>query len=185
MGVADGGVAYGVDGKYSLLFDEDDSTLHNSHLRIRKEQGAEAGFKDYQLNESKLDDQPVRLMCCNTRDILRHIDYDNVVAKRRANFVYLHEALKEKNFLQLSNFATFVCPMVYPFVPRTNCNLRKELIDNKIFVAKYWPNIHQLSNFELEYVFAERIVPLPIDQRYGLKEMQRIIEIVNKDINEV
>ncbi len=181
VGVADGGVAYGVESKYSLLFDEDDSSLHNSHLRIRKEKGAEAGFKDYQLNESKLDDQPVRLMCCNTRDILWHIDYDNVVAKRRANFVYLHEALKEKNFLQLSNFATFACPMVYPFVPKTIRNLRKELIDNKIFVAKYWPNIHPLSNFELEFVFAERIVPLPIDQRYGLKEMQRIIEIVIKE----
>ena len=62
VGVADGGVAYGVDGKYSLLYDGDDSTLHNSHLHIRKEQGAEAGFKEYQLNESKLDNQPIRLM---------------------------------------------------------------------------------------------------------------------------
>ena len=184
VGVADGGVAYGVDGKYSLLFDEDDSILHNSHLRIRKELGAEAGFKDYQLNESKLDNQPIRLMCCNTRDILWHIDYYKVVTKRRANYAYLHEALKEKNYLQLSILATFACPMVYPFVPRTNRNLKKELIDNKIFVAKYWPNIHQFSNFELEYDFAERIVPLPIDQRYGLKEMQRIIEIVNNNINE-
>lgn len=76
VGVADGGVAYGVIGKYSLLYDEDDSSLHDSHLRIRKEEGAEAGFRDYQQNENKLGNQPIRLMSRNTRDILWHIDYD-------------------------------------------------------------------------------------------------------------
>lgn len=178
VGVADGGVAYGVDGKYSLLFDEDKSTLHDSHLRIRKELGAEAGFLDYQQNETKLDNQPIRLMCRNTRDILWHINYDKVIARRRSNFVYLHESLADRNFLQLPDFDSFVCPMVYPFVTRINRNLRKELIENKIFVAKYWPNVHQLSSYKTEYDLATRIVPLPCDQRYGQTEMNRIIEII-------
>lgn len=178
VGVADGGVAYGVNGKYSLLCDEDDSSLHDSHLRIRKEQGAEAGFHDYQQNETKLDNQPIRLMCRNTRDILWHIDYQKVIAKRRANFAYLHNALKDKNNLQLPEMDSFACPMVYPFVTRNNRNLRKELVDNKVFVAKYWPNVYQLINFKFEYELAERIVPIPCDQRYGRKELYRIIEII-------
>ena len=180
VGVADGGVTYGVDDKYSLVFDEDDSTLHNSHLRIRKELGAEAGFKDYQLNESKLDNQPIRLMCRSTRDILWHIDYDKVVTRRRANFAYLHEALKEKNFLKLPELETFSCPMVYPFVTRIDRNLRKELIENKVFVAKYWPNVQFLKDFVIEYEFASRIVAIPCDQRYGEEDMNRIIEQINK-----
>lgn len=179
IGVADGGVAYGVDGKYSLLYDEDDSTSHDSHLRIRREKGAEAGFKDYQQNEMKLDNQPIRLMCRNTREILWHIDYDKVISRRRANFAYLHETLKNKNFLQLPEMESFACPMVYPFVTRNDRNLRKELIDNKVFVAKYWPNVHQLTSYELEYDLANRVVPLPCDQRYGEEEMNRIIEIVS------
>lgn len=178
VGVADGGVAYGVEGNYSLLYDEDDSTLHDSHLRIRKEQGAEAGFPDYQQNEMKLDNQPIRLMCRNTRDILCHIDYDKVIAKRRANFAYLHEALNEKNFLQLPEMDSFACPMVYPFVTRIDRNLRQELIQNKVFVAKYWPNVHQLNSYETEYDLATRVVPLPCDQRYGEEEMNRIIEVI-------
>lgn len=178
VGVADGGVAYGVDDKYSLLYDEDDSTLHNSHLLIRKEQGAEAGFKDYQQNEKKLDNQPIRLMCRNTRDILWHINYQKVIAKRKENFSYLHNALKEKNFIQLPEIGTFVCPMVYPLLTKSDRNLRKELIDNKVFVARYWPNVQELSNYELEYEFATKIVPLPCDQRYGEEEMNRIIKII-------
>ncbi|MBQ7553938.1 MAG: hypothetical protein IJT46_06245 [Bacteroidaceae bacterium] len=164
VGVADGGVAYGVDGKYSLLYDEDDSTLHNSHLRIRKEQGAEAGFKEYQLNETKLDNLPIRLMCRNTRDILWHIDYDKVVAKRRANYTYLHDALKDKNLLQLPDMGSFACPMVYPFMMRRNRDLRTELIAHKVFVARYWPNVHQLDHYELEYQLASRVIPIPCDQ---------------------
>lgn len=178
VGVADGGVAYGVDGKYSLLYDEDDSTLHNSHLLIRKEQGAEAGFKDYQQNEKKLDNQPIRLMCRNTRDILWHINYQKVIAKRKENFSYLHNALKEKNFIQLPEIGTFACPMVYPLLTKSDRNLRKELIDNKVFVARYWSNVQELSNYELEYEFATKIVPLPCDQRYGEEEMNRIIKII-------
>lgn len=179
VGVADGGVAYGVNDKYSLLFDEDDSTTHDSHLRIRREKGAEAGFNDYQLNETKLDNQPIRLMCRNTRDALWHIDYDSVVAKRRENFDYLHKSLKEKNFLQLPDLHTFACPMVYPFVTRIDRNLRKELIDYKVYVAKYWPNVHQLSSYGIEYELATRIVAIPCDHRYGVDEMRQIINYIN------
>ena len=179
VGVADGGVAYGVDGKNTLLYDEDDSSLHDSHLRIRKEQGAEAGFRDYQQNETKLDNQPIRMMCRNTRDIQWHIDYDKVIAKRRENFACLHEALKEKNVLPLPELDSFACPMVYPFVAGSDINLRKELIDNKVFVAKYWPNVHQLNCYDLEYDLANRVVPLPCDQRYGEKEMNFILNVIN------
>ena len=181
VGVADGGVAYGVDGKYSLLYDEDDSTLHDSHLSIRKEQGAEAGFHDYQQNETKLDNQSIRLMCRNTRDILWHIDYDKVIAKRRANFACLHEALKGNNFLHLPEMDSLACPMVYPFVTRIDRNLRWELIQNRVFVAKYWPNVHQLTSYETEYDLATRVVPLPCDQRYGKEEMNRIVEIIENE----
>ena len=179
VGVADGGVAYGVDGKYSLLYDEDDSTLHNSHLRIRKEQGAEAGFLDFQQNETKLDNQPIRLMCHNTSDILWHIDYHKVTTRRRENFAYLHDALKNKNILRLPEIDSFACPMVYPFVTKSDRNLRKKLIENKVFVARYWPNVQKLSNYEIEYEFATKIVPLPCDQRYGEEEMNRIVDIIS------
>lgn len=178
VGVADGGVAYGVDGIDALLYDEDDSSLHDSHLHIRKEQGAEAGFRDYQQNETKLDNQPIRLMCRNTRDMLWHVDYDKVIERRRENFAYLHKVLGNKNLMQLPEMESFACPMVYPFVTSNDHNLRKELIDKKVFVAKYWPNVRQVTGYEVEYDMATKIVPLPCDHRYGVVEMNRIIGII-------
>ncbi len=179
VGVADGGIAVGVDGKYSLYYEEDDSTLHNSHLLIRKEQGAEVGFHDYQENEKKLDNQSIRRMCTNTRDILFHIDYEKVKEKRRSNFEYLHQTLKECNNLQVPSLDIFSCPMVYPLLLGSDRNLRSELIKNKVFVARYWPNVlNWRPNDSIEYLFADKIIPLPVDQRCDEEDLSRIVKII-------
>ena len=181
VGVADGGVAYlGNVATRNVAVQEVECTVdHDSHLFKRKLFGAEAGFADYQANEAKLDNQPIRLMSNTTKRILDHIDYEKVIAKRRENYEYLHKALEQHNFLVLPDADSFACPMIYPFVTRINRDLRKELIKNKVFVAKYWPNVHQLSNYELENQLATRVVPIPCDQRYGKEEMNRIIQIIN------
>lgn len=182
VGVADGGVAYLGSLPYNKVEvkEIERSDEHDSHLLKRKRFGAEAGFADFQANEKKLDNQPIRIMAIKTKWILDHIDYDKVVARRRENFQYLHEALAEKNQLQLPPSDTFVCPMVYPLMMTAERNLRKELIENKVFVAKYWPNVEAVKGFEVESGLATNIIPLPIDHRYGKDDMYRIIEIINQ-----
>lgn len=178
VGVADGGVAYLgnlSDGRVQV--DEVDCTSnHNSHLLKRKQLGAEAGFADFQENESKLDNQPIRWMSDTTKDILNHIDYKNVVAKRRENYQFLHDALAEMNNLILPESDSYICPMVYPFIAKKNRDFRKGLINNKIFVAKYWPNVQLVNDFETEYNLTNNIIPLPCDQRYGKEEMHLVVK---------
>lgn len=179
VGVADGGVAYLGNLPDDLVDIEEmeNTNEHDSHLFKRKQFGAEAGFADYQANEKKLDKQPIRMMSFQTKWLLDHIDYDNVIARRRENYQYLHEAIGGINAINLPEMYTFACPMVYPFMMRTNCNLRKEMIDNRVFVARYWPNIEKQDGFETEYNMATNIIPIPCDQRYGRDEMNRIINI--------
>lgn len=178
VGVADGGFAVGVSDVPLLMYDED-TTEHDSHLLIRKEQGAEAGFKAYQENEKRLDNQPIRMMAASTRDILMHIDYEKIIAKRRENYRMLHDALKDLNQLPLPDMDSFACPMVYPFLPKDNMNLRQRLIDHRIYVARYWPNVlNWCRPNDIEETLANNIIPLPVDQRYGEEEMKRIIEII-------
>lgn len=181
VGVADGGVAYlgNLPNDRVEVNEIERSDEHDSHLLKRKQFGAEAGFADYQANEKKLDNQPIRLMAVNTKWILDHIDYNKVIARRRENFQYLHEVLAAKNQLRLPALDSFLCPMVYPFMMNKERNLRKELIDNKVFVAKYWPNVEQMDGFEVDSGLATNIIPLPIDQRYGNEDMDRIIEMIN------
>lgn len=180
VGVADGGIAYlGNDAFYRNSITETDcSQLHDNHLYIRKRLGAEAGFPVFRENEMRLNNQAIRLMSPTTRNILEHIDYDKVIAKRRDNFAFLHETLGERNLLTLPDSASFSCPMAYPYLT-TDASLRQRLIDNKVFVATYWPNVKEWASKDtVEYELAERLIPLPIDQRYTQVEMKEILRII-------
>ena len=178
VGVADGGFAVGVTAEASLKREIDNSKGRDSHLYIRKEKGAEAGFKDYQTNECKLNNQPIKRISPQTVTILSQIDYESIIEKRRQNYQSLNKALGDKNLLQLPSMDSFVCPMVYPYMTKDE-TLRGRLIKNKIFVARYWPNVLEwCKETDIEYKLATKIIPLPIDQRYGINDMNRIIEIV-------
>lgn len=178
VGVADGGFAVGMPTIGTVDYEEDNSSEHDSHLYIRKVHGAEAGFKDYQANECKLDNKPILKMSPQTKDILSQINYDLIIEKRRQNYKYLDIVLREKNLLQLPSTDSFTCPMVYPFMTDDEF-LRGQLIQNKVFVARYWPNVLEWCDEDaLEYKLTTQIIPLPIDQRYGKKEIDKIIEIL-------
>lgn len=179
IGVADGGFAAGVSAEASHQYAVDNSSEHDSHLYIRKEKGAEAGFKDYQENECKLDNQPIRRMSAQTKALLTGINYAAIVAKRRQNYQYISKALGAKNLLELPPMDSFACPMVYPFMTDDEA-LRGKLIQHKVFVARYWPNVLEWTDADsTEYRLATRIIPIPVDQRYEEKDMQRIIDLIS------
>lgn len=176
VGVADGGVAYTGLRPDDSAFPVDDTSSHDSHLYIRRESGAEAGFADYQRNEHLLENQPIRSMSAKTRDILAHIDYSNVIQRRRENWRFLHVHLKGRNQLNLPDIDSFVCPMVYPFLG--DSDLRAKMHRNKIYVASYWPNVTDFDGYPEECMLADRIIPLPIDQRYSSCEMEQILSVL-------
>lgn len=182
VGVADGGMAYlgnERDGRVEVT-ETEWTAGHDNHLYIRKQFGAEAGFAAYQENEKRLDNQPIRWMSAATRSILDHIGYENVVAKRRENYHILHEALAEMNGLDLPGMDTFVCPMVYPLMTRKGIELRGKLIDNKVFVARYWPEALWPEDRGFECGLADDLVAIPCDQRYTKDEMDYIIKLIRR-----
>lgn len=178
FGLPDGGIASGVAG-----FNEDlcagDSFDRCSHLLKRIDTGASSGYQDFKTNSRQLKEEPLTAMSNLTRRILGSIDFERVRTKRCRNFETLHSALAISNKLTLPDTDSFACPMVYPFLT-DDADLRQRLIDNKVFVATYWPNVlSQCNHDSLEYHFARNLLPLPIDQRYGEDEMKTIIEIIN------
>ena len=166
FGVPDGGVAYGVP---SSVYKEDVSDVRKGHLIERKEHGATPyGYELFREAEASLDGEEVLAMSEFTRSVLTTVDFLLAKQRRWANFAYLQEHLQTSFPLDLSKDDV---PMIYPFVT-DNPNLRTRLIENGIFVASYWPGVRNCSSLR------ERIVPLPIDQRHGIEDMNRILENV-------
>lgn len=179
FGLPDGGIAVSVTQLHSPLPDGY-SSQRCSHLLKRIDAGSQSGYADFRANSHQLEKEPLTAMSELTKRLLASVDLDRAKSRRRSNFKTLHEALGSSNRLILPDLSDFECPMVYPYLSE-NEDLRKTLIDNNIFVATYWPNIFEwCSPDTLEYYFAGHILPLPIDQRYGSDDMQRIINTINQ-----
>ena len=176
FGVPDGAYLY-CDKELDEEIEQDYSYDRVAHLVKRIDLTAEGGFKDFRRVDDGLDNQPIRKISKLTQRMMQGIDYEAAAHRRRANFQMLHETLGKENNLEL-HLDDDAVPMVYPYLVPVE-GLREKLIENKIFVARYWPNVLDwTTKDDIEYLLAYQMQPLPIDQRYGEEEMKYIINII-------
>lgn len=178
VGVPDGGMAFCPKRLDESLFEPDYSYNRCAHLLKRIDMSPSEGYADFKATSKKLVGQPIKQMSKLTKSMLASIDFESVKDKRRQNFEYLHKHLNESNLLHLPALDSLACPMVYPYIIN-DASLKQELIAKQVFVATYWPNVLEWCNPQYwEYELAEKTALIPIDQRYGMEDMQRILNII-------
>lgn len=177
FGVPDGAYLY-TDKLLEDKLEQDMSYERMLSLTKRIDHSPEAGYQDFRHTSKALAGQPIKRMSKLTHRMMQGIDYEAVALRRRANYQLLHEALGKDNNLELP--LEDAVPMVYPYLVPVN-GLREKLIENKIFVARYWPNVLECSSKdEIDYLLAYQMQPLPIDQRYSKAEMNCIINKIKE-----
>ena len=178
VGIPDGGIAY-MDKPIDISeYEQDCSFDRCSHLLKRIDLGAGAGYADFKDNSSLLKNQPIRKMSKLTQALLRTIDFEKVKSKRRENFAILHSLLGSSNKFKLDSLESIACPMVYPYMTDDN-SLRQRLIDRKVFVATYWPNVTEWCECaSSEFQLSKNIIPLPIDQRHAKEDLIEILKLL-------
>lgn len=181
VGVPDGGCLY-TDVKLATDLPCDASLHRYTHLIGRHDLGAEACYALFKENDAALIGEGIKKMSASTKRLLSSIDFDRVLTTRRENFSTLHQALGAANRLT-ADLTDNYGPMVYPFL----CNhtdLRTTLVTNKVFAATYWPNVFEwCKEVDVEWQLAANLIPLPIDQRYSIVEMKRIIDLVSSHLS--
>ena len=178
FGVPDGSYLY-CDNLLNEKFNQDYSFDRFSHLLKRIDLSPEEGYEDFKNEDDGFIDQPIKRMSKLTQRMMQGIDYEAAAQRRRENYLILHEALRQENNVELP-LEDDTVPMVYPYLVPVK-GLREKLIENKVFVARYWPNVLEWTNKEdIEYLLAYQMQPLPIDQRYGEKEMKKIVESISE-----
>lgn len=176
FGVSDGAYLY-TETRLKQDLEQDVSFNRMSHLLKRIDLSAESGFLDFRFNDDSLCRQGIKTMSRLTEAVLCGIDYETAKLKRRENYAFLDKVLCDSNRIHLE-LDDEVVPMVYAYLT-DDASLRSRLIEHKVFVATYWPNVNEWTNSELfERDFSEKLIPIPCDQRYGLKEMNSIISLV-------
>lgn len=176
FGVPDGAYLY-TDHPLNEDFEQDVSWERMDFLTKRIDLSPEEGYSDFRRQSHNLIGQPIKRMSRLTERLMQSVDYDAVAARRRINYNYLHKYLAGSNKLHLT-LTDDAVPMIYPY-QAGNEGLRDCLIQNKVFVAKYWPNVQESSNFRTEYELANKVVAIPCDQRYGVDDMLFILKTID------
>ncbi|MCB9364250.1 MAG: hypothetical protein H6587_06770 [Flavobacteriales bacterium] len=178
FGVPDGGYLCSNIQQSKIKLQQDTSIDRFSHLLKRIDLSPELGYEDFIINDKSLDNEPIKKLSLLTEKILSsNIDYINVKRIRNNNYLYLHKNLSKSNLLNI-NFNLEASPMIYPFMS-DNQHLKSYLIKNKIFVATYWPDVlERCKKGSLEELFTNSVIALPIDQRYTINDMDRILSFI-------
>jgi hypothetical protein len=177
FGIPDGGYL-AINKVLNEKLEQEMSYQRCSHLLKRIDLSANAAYRDFKENDSSLNGTPIKLMSNLTKKLLSSIDYESVKQKRLKNFNFLAQRLDDRNELTIRKGENDV-PIVYPLLIKDEV-LRANLIQSKIYVATYWPEMEKKCyNQEYELYLQKYLLPLPIDQRYGEKEMKFIVEVIN------
>lgn len=149
-----------------------------AHLYLRKNVNAQAGFEAFRESEVAFDHFPMSRMSTSTEKFLLTYDFAKNKLTRERNFLVLHNSLASINEYKVIDIRNICGPLYYPFLIK-NEGLRMNLISNNFFISMLWPNLDaSLSPESYELYLTRNLLPLPVDQRYGVDEMHRMLTTI-------
>jgi dTDP-4-amino-4,6-dideoxygalactose transaminase len=152
---------------------------------LRREFDAHGGSRRwFDLFQEAEREQPVGRYAMSelSRLLLAHaFDYPAIAAQRVDNYRYLAG--------QLGNIALFpelpaeVVPLGFPLRVENRDQVRQELFAHEIYPPVHWPVAGIVPDrFADSQRLAAEIMTLPCDQRYGVREMQRMAQLVKRGL---
>jgi hypothetical protein len=146
------------------------------HLLKRFYGYAREGYAAFQENELLCGGE-IAGMSKLTEYLLDSVDYEQVIAKRRSNFEFLHSVFKSTNQLQI--VPDDGVPMFYPLLVN-NVPDKKQLAEKNIFIPTFWADVLKRNDawFTTSIAITTNLLPLPIDHRYSTDEMKQLASLL-------
>jgi len=179
FGVPDGGYAFG-DGLDRAPV-RTSGPVHYEHLVTALMGDRALAFDQYRRSEECMTHEPVAMSGLSRR-LLSGVDYASVRRTRVANFNRLHARLGARNRLTIPDGGADAGPYCYPLLAAAPVSFER-FWARELFVPRLWPEVATRSGpaaFEWERELAACLLPLPIDQRYGAADMDRVADIVGE-----
>lgn len=150
------------------------------HLLNRAMGNVSVGLEQYRLHESMFDNS-IEGMSEKSAELLSNIDFNAVSNQRTSNFNQLHKKLGKYNRLNLTNI--WNAAFAYPFLPSRNLD-RNLVYQHNIYPPQLWPDVLMRKELApaIEKDLVENLLVLPIDHRYSSKHMNKISELLIKEL---
>ncbi|HIO03834.1 MAG TPA: hypothetical protein EYN14_18080 [Alphaproteobacteria bacterium] len=179
FGLPDGGLLYSDDYRVQQPKTRDStSDTRMDHLISSLTNGPEAAYRKYLESEQAIADLPVMGMSSLTERLLHSVDYEAAKTIRARNARYLHDRLAKYNQIDLT-FNEDTAPLCYPFLPKVKAASRSDLISNRVFVPRYWPEVlARVGEDSFEWRLVTNGLFLPCDQRHTESDMDRLVSLL-------
>ncbi|WP_335943655.1 hypothetical protein [Pseudomonas sp. G166] len=135
----------------------------------------------FQSLEQALENDGVKAMSPSTARLLDSIDYHEVARRRMDNLAQLRRRLDHRN--RFTDWpAQPVAALCYPLLVKsaeTATRVRAQLLEQHIYVPSYWREVlSSPTSPPIERDWAQCLLPLPIDQRYNVDDMNRLADAI-------
>lgn len=155
-----------------------------SALEVLKQQKEEFLSGNRELEERLDNYEKVTAVSDISMGVLAVTDEEHAMSCRRSNYRILAEGLKDKKCVLpvIKAPEEEAVPLYFPVYMENRDKLQEYLRNQDIYVPVLWPvakeNEPVLSQEE-QYIFSH-IAAIPMDQRYGKEDMERIVEAINR-----
>lgn len=147
----------------------------------RFEENASKFYGGYKYNNEYFEGKPVKQMSLISENILRALDYEAIKKRRNENWEYVSDKLSKYNGLTPVKSKG---PFAYPLLISDGMKIKRRLSDRLVYLPTLWPNvIEECAAETVENEYASNILPIPIDQRYSLQDMEKMCEIITDVIS--
>ncbi len=191
-GVPDGGFAICRDGVFEhkpICSDEKmvDSKRVASELKYQflfEGKGDKPTFKaKYREAEELLDNQTGYYSIGDlSAKIQAELDVYELRQKRRENYNVLLKGLQDVAGLSIlfKDLPDLITPLYFPIFVDDRVQWQDLLADNDIYAPVVWPKADHCPDIDdNSQTIYEKILCIPIDQRYGTDDMERIVKVIN------
>ena len=117
-----------------------------------------------------------------SKSLLQQSDLEASMKQRFENYHFLYKNLAKAHNVKVVDrkMEEITCaPLFFPIYVKERTAFQKHLAQNEIYAPVLWP-VHTkelLINDTIKQMFDE-ILMLPIDQRYGMEDMKRMIDVI-------
>lgn len=149
------------------------------HLVNRLIGRQQTGYRQVRRYEQGIDCR-IRAISPLSERLLSAMDYAEARRRRRENYAVLHAQLAEYNRFD-ATLAPDATPFCYPLLLPHPTD-RAALARHRLYVPTLWDDVlkRKTSGFAFERDFAARLLPLPVDHRYGPDDMEDALRRLRK-----
>lgn len=138
----------------------------------------------FQESEIILDENPkVYTIDEISNSIINSLNENEIIEARKVNFDFLLKNIRDiKVISPVFNYRVKdICPMFFPVYVEIDREIMRNILANEdIFCPIHWPIPRQIdiSNYPESSKIYKNILSIPCDQRYSIKDMSRIIDVI-------